>query len=61
MKTLLLHSCCAVCTIGALHALKNQNTEYDITLYFCNDNIDNKDEFERRLPFSTQNAQRTTN
>ncbi|MCL2861762.1 MAG: epoxyqueuosine reductase QueH [Firmicutes bacterium] len=51
MKKLLLHSCCAVCTIGALHALKEiKNTEYDTTLYFCNDNIDNFDEFERRLP-----------
>jgi len=57
MKKLLLHSCCAVCTAGALHILKNKNTEYEITLYFYNDNIDSFEEFERRLPLSTYETQ----
>ena len=46
-KKLLLYTCCASCALPILDYLKNQN--FDITLYFSNSNILDKDEFDKRL------------
>ncbi len=46
-KKLLLYTCCASCALPILDYLENQN--FDITLYFSNSNILNKEEFDRRL------------
>lgn len=45
MKRLLLHSCCAPCSSGVVPQLE----DYDITLLFYNPNIDNIQEYNRRL------------
>ena len=42
---LLLHACCAPCTSYVLEYLSDH---FDITLFFYNPNIDNKDEYEKR-------------
>lgn len=46
-KRLLLHVCCAPCSIYPIAELQNQG--YDITGYFHNPNIHPYKEFERRL------------
>lgn len=43
--SLLLHSCCAPCSCAVLEYLY---TIFDITLYYYNPNITEKDEFEKR-------------
>lgn len=43
---LLLHSCCAPCSSHTLMILKKY---FDITIYYSNDNIHPKVEFDRRL------------
>lgn len=43
---LLLHCCCAPCSSAILEHLSNY---YDITLYFYNPNITDKDEYESRI------------
>lgn len=45
LKKLLLHSCCAPCSSGALEQLLNK---YDITIYFYNPNINTKKEHDLR-------------
>ena len=42
---LLLHCCCAPCTTAVLERLL---PEYDVTLFFCNSNIDSIEEFNKR-------------
>lgn len=44
--TLLLHVCCAPC---ATYCLTQLVGNYDVTLYFSNDNITSKAEFDKRL------------
>lgn len=46
-KKLLLYTCCAPCMLPILECLKNEN--FDITLYFSNDNILDQTEFDKRL------------
>ena len=43
---LLLHACCAPCSISALEKL---DKVFDITLYFYNPNIDSVEEYDLRL------------
>lgn len=45
MKKLLLHSCCAPCSSAVLERLAS---EYQITIYYYNPNIDTVSEFNRR-------------
>lgn len=45
-KKILLHACCAPCTVGVYEQLKDK---YDITLFWYNPNIFPKDEHDRRL------------
>ena len=54
-ESLLLHACCAVCAGGVLarefefEGKKKRLTDFfDITLYFCNPNIDTQEEYDRR-------------
>ena len=49
---ILLHACCGICSGYPISIL--QETGYEVVVYFCNPNLDTKDEFERRLE-----AQRT--
>ena len=49
---ILLHACCGICSGYPISML--QKTGYDVVVYFCNPNLDTKEEFERRLE-----AQRT--
>ena len=44
---ILLHACCAICSGYPINLLRELG--YDLTVYFCNDNIDTKDEYEKRL------------
>ncbi len=44
-KQLLLHACCAPCSIAIIDELKNQ---YDLTVLFYNPNIFPKNEYEKR-------------
>lgn len=44
---ILLHACCAVCSGYPISYLKEMG--YSVTVYFCNPNLDCKEEFERRL------------
>ena len=46
-KTLLLQTCCAPCVLPILEYLKDQNL--DITLYYFNPNILDKEEYKKRL------------
>lgn len=46
MKKMLLHVCCAPCSS---HVLETLNGEYEITAYFYNPNITEKDEYEKRI------------
>ena len=43
---LLLHTCCAPCSTHTLKVLKDY---FDITIFYSNDNIYPKDEFDKRL------------
>jgi len=45
-ETLLLHTCCGPCSTAVLEQLM---PEYEITLYFCNPNLDSEAEFAQRL------------
>lgn len=44
---LLLHACCGICSAYPIGLLKE--LEYLPTVYFCNPNLDTKEEFEKRL------------
>ena len=44
---ILLHACCAICSGYPISLLKEMG--YSVTVYFCNPNLDTKDEFLRRL------------
>ncbi|MDR1815323.1 MAG: epoxyqueuosine reductase QueH [Clostridiales Family XIII bacterium] len=43
---LLLHTCCGPCSTAVVERLAER---YRITLYFCNSNIDDEEEYRRRL------------
>lgn len=43
---LLLHACCAPCSTYCLTRVLDK---FDVTLYYCNDNITDKDEWQKRL------------
>ena len=47
MQKVLLHCCCAICS--GYPILKLQEMGYDVVAYFCNDNLDSEEEFNRRL------------
>ena len=49
---ILIHACCGICSGYPIGLLKEMG--YIPVVYFCNPNLDTKEEFERRL-----NAQRT--
>ena len=42
---LLLHSCCGPCSTAVIERL---NPDYDITIFFYNPNIDDREEYEKR-------------
>ena len=46
MKKLLLHSCCGPCSTQVIDVLKEH---FDLTVYYCNPNIDCQEEFNHRL------------
>ena len=46
-KKLLLHACCAICSGYPITLLKDMG--YDVTVYFCNNNFDCIEEYNRRL------------
>lgn len=46
-KRILLHACCAICSGYPITSLKEMG--YQPIVYFCNPNLDTKEEFERRL------------
>lgn len=46
MKKLLLHSCCGPCSTQVIDVLKS---DYDITVYYYNPNIDTDEEYNHRL------------
>ena len=43
---ILLHCCCAACSTSCLEYLRSQKA--DLTLYYCNPNIDSRKEYELR-------------
>ncbi len=45
-KRLLLHSCCGPCSTAVLETLRD---EFDITVFFYNPNITEREEYDRRL------------
>ncbi|MCM1042824.1 MAG: epoxyqueuosine reductase QueH [Corallococcus sp.] len=45
-SSLLLHACCAPCSTYCLYRTVEH---FDVTLYYSNDNITNKEEWEKRL------------
>ncbi len=45
-KKMLLHSCCGPCSTQVIDFLKN---DYDITIFYCNPNIDTEEEYLHRL------------
>ena len=45
-QQVLLHSCCGPCSTSVVERLAPQ---YKITLYYCNSNIDDEAEYQRRL------------
>jgi len=45
-ERLLLHTCCGPCSTAVLEQVI---PDYDVTLYFCNPNLDSETEFARRL------------
>ena len=44
-STLLLHSCCAPCSSACLEILKEH---FDVTVFYYNPNIDEREEYEKR-------------
>ncbi len=44
---ILLHACCAICSGYPISLLKDMG--YSPVVYFCNPNLDTREEFERRL------------
>ena len=44
---ILLHACCAICSGYPISLLKEMG--YEVSVYFCNSNLDSADEFNRRL------------
>lgn len=46
-KEILLHACCGICSGYPISMLKELG--YDVTVYFCNPNLDTEEEFNRRL------------
>ena len=46
-EKILLHACCAICSGYPIQLLREMG--YEPIVYFCNPNIDSKEEFERRL------------
>ena len=46
-KKILLHACCGICSGYPITLLKDMG--YDVTVYFCNPNLDTEEEFNRRL------------
>ena len=44
---ILIHACCGICSGYPISLLKEM--EYEPVVYFCNPNLDTKEEFERRL------------
>ena len=46
-NSILLHACCAICSGYPISLLKEMG--YSPVVYFCNPNLDTKEEFERRL------------
>lgn len=44
---ILLHACCGICSAYPISLLKEMG--YEPIVYFCNPNIDTKEEFEKRL------------
>ena len=47
MKKLLLHACCGICSGYPITILKEMG--YGVLVYFCNNNFDSEDEYNRRL------------
>lgn len=47
MNTVLLHTCCAICSGYPIRKLREM--DYEVIAYFCNDNFDTEDEYNRRL------------
>lgn len=52
MEKVLLHACCAICSGYPIQLLKDSG--YDVEVFFCNDNFDTTEEYEKRL-----NAEKT--
>lgn len=44
---ILLHACCGICSGYPISLLKEMG--YSVVVYFCNPNLDTKEEFQRRL------------
>ena len=44
---ILIHACCGICSGYPISLLKEMG--YEPVVYFCNPNLDTKEEFERRL------------
>ena len=44
---ILLHACCAICSGYPISLLKEMG--YSVVVYFCNPNLDTKEEFQKRL------------
>ena len=44
---ILLHACCGICSAYPIHLLKEMG--YTPIVYFCNPNLNSKEEFEKRL------------
>lgn len=47
ISKVLLHSCCAICSGYPIQKLREMG--YDVEVYFCNDNFDTEEEYNRRL------------
>ena len=46
-KKVLLHACCGICSGYPITLLKEMG--YEVVVYFCNNNFDSKEEYNRRL------------
>lgn len=46
-RKILIHACCGICSGYPISLLKEMG--YEPVVYFCNPNLDTKEEFERRL------------
>ena len=47
MEKVVLHACCAICSGYPIILLKEM--DYEVIVYFCNNNFDTIDEYNRRL------------